>query len=490
MNTYSKNLTMLTDLYQLTMMQGYYLKGFHTYEATCDLFFRKTPDNHGFAIACGTESIIKYIQEISYSNEDIAYLKTLNQFQPSFLEYLKTFKFTGELLAVPEGTVVFPMEPILRVRAPVIQAQMLETTLLNIVNHQTLIATKATRICTAAKGDPVLEFGLRRAQGPDAGIYGSRAAFIGGCAATSNIMAGMQFDIPVRGTHGHSWIMSFPDEITAFREYAKIYPTSCILLVDTYDTLRQGIPNAIQVFSEMRSEGLLRGSYGIRLDSGDLAYISKCSREMLDRAGFGDAIISASSDLDETLIKDLKHQGAKIGVWGVGTNLITSKTSPALGGVYKISAQQDDSGDMKPRIKISDNYDKITNPGIKIVYRLYDKSTGKLKADMISLETEEIDPTKDLRLFHPVATWKRKTLKAGSYTIRKLLVPIFINGSCVYKTPTTQEIRDYCNNEKDTLWDEYKRLTYPEVMPVDLSLGLYSLKKTMLREAKPSMITT
>ena len=482
MDTYEKNLTMLTDYYQLTMMQGYFLNGMHRRQVVCDFFFRKTPDGNGFAIACGLASFIDYVRGLHFTEEDIAYLGGMGQFRQEFLDYLRHFRFTGEVLAVPEGTVVFPMEPLIRVKAPIIEAQMLETTLLNIMNHQTLIATKASRICMAAMGDPVLEFGLRRAQGPDAGVYGARAAVIGGCVATSNVMAGKMFGLPVRGTHGHSWVMSFPRDIDALREYARLYPSPCILLVDTYDTLRQGVPHAIRVFEEMRSEGRLGASYGIRLDSGDFAYISKRARVMLDGAGFPEAIISASSDMDENLIKDLKLQGARIDLWGVGTNLITSKDSPALGGVYKIAAQEDENGIMQPRIKVSDNYEKITNPGVKLIYRIYDKATGKMKADMIVLEGEELDESQDLRLIHPISAWKRMMLKGGKYRVRKLLVPVFIGGECVYKTPKIDEIREYCAQELDTLWDEYKRLVYPEIMPVDLSTGLHSLKEHMIRE--------
>lgn len=481
---HERNLTMLTDFYQLTMMQGYFHSGLHKRTTVCDLFFRKTPDANGYAIACGLASVIQYIEELRFTEQDLKFLSSMNLFDASFICYLKSFRFTGELYAVPEGTIIFPMEPLLRVKAPLIEAQMLETALLNLVNHQTLIATKASRICNAAQGDPVLEFGLRRAQGPDAGIYGARAAVIGGCIGTSNVLAGRLFDIPVRGTHGHSWVMSFSDELTAFREYASLYPSPCILLVDTYDTVRQGLPNAIRVFGEMRAEGRLTGTYGIRLDSGDLAYTSKIAREMLDAAGFESAIISASSDLDENLIKDLKLQGAQIKLWGVGTNLITSKDSPALGGVYKISAQESDSGEMLPSIKLSDNFEKITNPGVKIIYRIYDKNSGKIKADMITLEHESIDEAEDLRLFHPVATWKRMVLKGGSYRVRRLLVPVFVNGECVYTAPSALDIQQYCAQELSTLWDEYKRLTNPEIMPVDLSRGLFALKKRMIRDIK------
>ncbi|MCL2617349.1 MAG: nicotinate phosphoribosyltransferase, partial [Defluviitaleaceae bacterium] len=452
--------------------------------AVFDLFFRKNPEESAYSIACGLDVLIKYIESIHFSDDDIEFLKGLGCFGAEFLEYLREFKFSGDILAVPEGTVVFPHEPILRVSAPIIEAQFLETTLLNIINHQTLIATKAARICYAAEGDPVLEFGLRRAQGPDAGIFGARAAVIGGCAATSNVLAGKMFGVPVRGTHAHSWIMSFGDELAAFREYARLYPSACILLVDTYNTLKSGVLNAIKVFEEMRGAGQLTGSYGIRLDSGDLAYLSKAARVMLDEAGFTDAVISASSDLDEGLIKDLKHQGAKITLWGVGTNLITSKDCPSLGGVYKISAQEDSNGNVIPRIKISENPEKITNPGKKTVFRIYDRQNGKMKADVIALDDEKIDDTQDLTLFHPIATWKTMELRAGTYSVRELLMPVYVSGECVYNSPSVMEIKQYCRQELDTLWDEHKRLLRPHIMPVDLSEKLYELKTQLISELR------
>ena len=476
------NLTMMTDFYQLTMMQGYLMSGQHTRKAVFDMFFRKNPEQSAYAIACGLDLLIKFIESIHFSEDDIGFLEGEGSFTPEFLDYLRTFRFGGDIHAVPEGTVVFPHEPILRVTAPIIEAQFLETALLNIMNHQTLIATKAARICLAAEGDPVLEFGLRRAQGPDAGILGARAAIIGGCAATSNVLAGKMFDVPIRGTHAHSWIMSFDDELTAFREYARLYPLQCILLVDTYDTLRSGVPNAIKIFSQMRKEGRLTGTYGIRLDSGDLAYLSKAARAMLDDAGFNNAVISASSDLDEGLIKDLKHQGAKITLWGVGTNLITSKDCPSLGGVYKISAKEGQDGEMIPKIKLSDNPEKITNPGKKTIFRIYDKQSGKMKADVIALEGEYIDASKDLTLFHPIATWKKMGLSSGTYTVRELLVPIFADGKCVYTSPSVMEIKRYCRQELDTLWEEYKRLLRPHIMPVDLSQNLFELKTRLIGE--------
>ena len=478
------NLTMMTDFYQLTMMQGYYLNGAYKKTAVFDLFFRRSPEQSAYAVACGLDLLIKYVESIRFSDDDIKFLEDMNCFKPEFLEYLRGFKFTGDIHAVPEGTVVFPHEPILRVTAPIIEAQFLETAMLNIINHQTLIATKAARICYAAEGDPVLEFGLRRAQGPDAGILGARAAVIGGCAATSNVLAGKMFDVPVRGTHAHSWIMSFDDELTAFREYARLYPAGCILLVDTYNTLKSGVPNAIKVFTEMREQGRLSGVYGIRLDSGDLAYLSKAARTMLDDAGFAGAIISASGDLDEGLIKDLKHQGAKITLWGVGTNLITSKDCPSLGGVYKIAAKEGEDGELIPKIKLSENAEKVTNPGKKIVFRIYDKENGKMKADVIALEDEEINEAQDLTLYHPIATWKKMVLPVGTFSVRKLLVPVFEQGKCVYNSPSVMDIKKYCQQELNTLWEEHKRLRMPQLMPVDLSDKLYDLKTKLISELR------
>jgi nicotinate phosphoribosyltransferase len=364
------------------------------------------------------------------------------------------------------------------------EAQIIETALLNIVNHQSLIATKAARVEWAAQGDTVLEFGLRRAQGPDAGVYGARAAMIGGCHATSQVLAGRLFDIAVRGTHAHSWIMSYKHELDAFMDYAKLYPKACILLVDTYDTLKSGVPNAIKTFREMEKNGIPLTFYGIRLDSGDLAYLSKKARKMLDEAGFEKAVISASSDLDEFLITDLKAQGAKITTWGVGTNLITSKDYPAFGGVYKIAAVSDNNGEWTPKIKLSENPVKITNPGVKKVYRLYDAASGKMKADLIALDNEKVTNQYDLTIFDPLATWRRMTLKAGFFPVRELLEPVFIHGEGVYREQHVMDIRAYAAAERDTLWDEHRRFYNPHIMPVDLSQGVYDLKQKMIAEIK------
>ena len=476
-----RNLTLLTDLYELTMMQGY----FHAKDANetviFDAFYRTNPDGNGFAITAGLEQVVEYIENLHFDKEDIDYLRTTGLFGEDFLEYLADFKFTGDIYAIPEGTVVFPREPLVKVIAPIMQAQLVETAILNIINHQSLIATKTSRIVHAARGDGVMEFGLRRAQGPDAGIYGARAAMIAGCIGTSNVLCGQMFDVPVKGTHAHSWIMSFPDELTAFRAYAKLYPSACILLADTYDTLGSGVPNAIRVFQEMRDAGIPLTFYGIRLDSGDLAYISKKARKMLDDAGFPDAVISASNDLDEYLIDSLKIQGAAITSWGVGTNLITSKDCPSFGGVYKLAAIMDrHTGKFIPKIKLSENTEKVTNPGNKTIQRIYDKETGKIIADLICLVDEEFDEKNSLLLFDPIETWKKTHLAPGTYTMRELLVPIFKNGECVYESPKVMDIREYCKKEQETLWDESRRLVNPHEIHVDLSNELWHMKAQLL----------
>lgn len=479
-----RNLTLLTDLYQLTMMQGYYNNDTNNHEVVFDLFYRSNPSKNGYAICAGLDQTIDYIKNLRFTEGDIAYLESLNIFQKEFLDYLKEFRFTGDIDAIPEGTVVFPMEVLMRVKAPIFEAQFVETALLTMINHQSLIATKAARVVRAAEGDPVLEFGLRRAQGPDAGIYGARAAMIGGCAGTSNVLTGQMFDVPVSGTHAHSWVMSFDEEVEAFRAYAKLFPDKCILLVDTYDTLGSGVPNAIKVFDEMKAAGIPLTSYGIRLDSGDLAYLSKKARKMLDAAGHEKAIISASCDLDEMLIADLKRQGAKISLWGVGTNLITSSDCPSFGGIYKLAAEIDKEGHEIPKIKISDNPEKVTNPGIKKLVRVYDKQTGKMIADIIALEEEVFDESKDLVLYAANARWKKTKLKASTYTLRELFVPVFRKGELVYDSPKTMAIREYSAKELDTLWEEYKRLVNPQIMDVVLSDGLYALKEKMLENYK------
>lgn len=475
------NLTLLTDLYELTMMQGYFNKQSNEI-VVFDAFFRNNPDNSGYSIMAGLEQVIEYIKNLNFSYDDVEYLRSLGIFSEDFLSYLSGFHFSGSIYAIPEGSMIFPKEPLLKVIAPIMEAQLVETAILNIINHQCLIATKASRVVFAAQGDGIMEFGLRRAQGPDAGLYGARAAIIGGCIGTSNVLAGEMFDVPVMGTHAHSWIMSFPDEYTAFKAYADLYPDACTLLVDTYDTLKSGVPNAIRVFQEMRDAGIHSKNYGIRLDSGDLAYLSKKAREMLDNAGFPDASIAASNDLDEYLIHDLKMQGATINSWGVGTHLITSKNCPSFGGVYKLAAIQNEDGVFEPKIKISENTEKITNPGNKTIYRVYENETGKIKADLICFADETFDESKDLILFDPQATWKKTRLRGGTYRMRELLVPIFINGSCVYESPSVKEIAAYCKEEKATLWDETQRLFFPHNVYVDLSQRLYDEKKRLLDE--------
>lgn len=475
------NLTLLTDLYELTMMQGYFNKQANEV-VVFDAFFRNNPDNSGYSIMAGLEQVIEYIKNLNFSYDDVEYLRSLGIFSEDFLSYLSGFHFSGSIYAIPEGSMIFPKEPLLKVIAPIMEAQLVETAILNIINHQCLIATKASRVVFAAQGDGIMEFGLRRAQGPDAGLYGARAAMIGGCIGTSNVLAGEMFDVPVMGTHAHSWIMSFPDEYTAFKAYADLYPDACTLLVDTYDTLKSGVPNAIRVFQEMRDAGIQSKNYGIRLDSGDLAYLSKKAREMLDDAGFPDASIAASNDLDEYLIHDLKMQGATINSWGVGTHLITSKNCPSFGGVYKLAAIQNEDGVFEPKIKISENTEKITNPGNKTIYRVYENETGKIKADLICFADETFDESQDLILFDPQATWKKTRLRGGTYRMRELLVPIFINGSCVYESPSVKEIAAYCKEEKATLWDETQRLFFPHNVYVDLSQKLYDEKKRLLDE--------
>ena len=465
---------------ELTMMQGYF-KTSNNRTVIFDAFHRKNPCDGAYAISGGLEQVIDYVKNLHFDDADIEYLRGLGIFDEDFLEYLHNFKFSGDIYAIPEGTVVFPREPLVKVIAPIMEAQLVETAILNIINHQSLIATKTSRIVFAARGDGIMEFGLRRAQGADAGTYGARAAMIAGCIGTSNVLAGKLFDVPVKGTHAHSWIMSFPDELTAFRAYAKLYPSACILLADTYDTLGSGVPNAIRVFQEMRDAGIPLTFYGIRLDSGDLAYISKKARKMLDDAGFPDAVISASNDLDEYLIDSLKIQGAAITSWGVGTNLITSKDCPSFGGVYKLAAIKDRyTGKFIPKIKLSENTEKVTNPGNKTIQRIYDKETGKIIADLICLVDEEFDEKNSLLLFDPIETWKKTHLAPGTYTMRELLVPIFKNGECVYESPKVMDIREYCKKEQETLWDESRRLVNPHEIHVDLSNELWHMKAQLL----------
>lgn len=475
-----RNLTLLTDLYQLTMMNGYLKEGRKDEIAVFDVFFRQN-GMITYSVACGLEQAVDYVTNLRFGEEELAYLKGLGIFSQEFLEYLKDFKFTGDVYAVPEGTVVFPGEPIFTVKAPIMQAQLIETAVLNIINFQTLIATKAAKIRYAAKNDLVMEFGLRRAQAPDAGIYGARAAVIGGCDSTSNVLAGKMFDIPVSGTHAHSWVMNFKDEYTAFKAYADVYPDNALLLVDTYDTLKQGVPNAIKVFDELKAAGYK--PKGIRLDSGDLAYLSKKARAMLDEAGYPDTVICASGDLDEYSISSLKNQGATINSWGVGTRLITSADMPALGGVYKLSAIIEKDGEIVPKIKVSENAEKITNPGFKNIYRVYDKKTGHAEADFIYLRNERpYDESKPLVLTHPTDRWK--TITFDNYELRPLQIDVIKDGKTVYDKPKLSEIKKYAERELSTFWDEYKRLDKPHVYKVDLSEPLYELKTAMLESIR------
>ncbi len=471
-----RNLTLLTDLYQLTMGYGFFRQKKHEEEVVFDLFFRKNA-LITYSLFAGLEQAIDYLLHWHFSDDDIAYLRSLHLFDESFLTYLKNMKFTGDVYAVKEGTPVFPGEPILTVKAPLIQAQFAETALLNIINHQTLIATKSSKICRATNGrGVVMEFGLRRAQGPDAGINGARAAIIGGCSSTSNVLAGQMFDVPVAGTMAHSWIMDYPTEYDAFRAYADAYPDNCLLLVDTYDTLRSGVPNAIKVFKELKAAG--HTPRGIRLDSGDLAYLSKKARQMLDEAGFPETIICASGDLDEHSINSLLQQGAKIDLWGVGTKLITSEDLPALGGVYKLAAVFDEKGNATPKIKLSDNTAKVTNPSFKRLYRLYDKENGMAIADLITLRNEKIDDSKPLTLFHPVETWI--THEVENFRAEELQQTIVSGGKLVYEFPLLMQVQAYSKTELAKFWEEYVRLDMPHVYKVDLSKKLHALKLDMI----------
>ncbi|MCL2822048.1 MAG: nicotinate phosphoribosyltransferase [Firmicutes bacterium] len=466
-----RNLTMMTDLYQLTMMYAYFKIGNHKSQAVFDMFFR----HHGeinYAVFAGLAQAISYIKDLKFEQEDIDYLRSLNKFDEEFLNYLKNFKFSGDIFSAEEGEIVFPYQPILIVKAPLIEAQLIETAILNIINHQTLIATKASKIVHAANGKPVVEFGLRRAQGPDAAVYGSRAAIIGGCKGTSNVLAGQLFDIEPKGTHAHSFILAHNSEQEAFDNFAQIYPNSCLLLVDTYDTLKSGMPAAINTFKKLKEKG--HKPVGVRLDSGDLSYLSKQARIMLDNAGFNDCIIFASGDIDENVIQSLSAQNAKIDVYGVGTKLITSNAAPSLGGVYKMSSITI-NGVEEPRMKVSSSLEKMTNPCFKKVYRLYDEN-GMAKADLICLHDEKL--TKPLELSHQTAGWKKLVLE--DYTARELLVPIFKNGKCVYQIKSAAESAKKAENELLKFWEEYKRINIPQIYKVDISAALKKIKNEIL----------
>ena len=467
----TNNLTLLTDLYQLTMMNGYRRCKLDERRAVFDIFYRGS-GGYSYAIAAGLEQAIDYILNLHFDDSDIAYLRSLKIFDEDFLKALETFEFTGDVKAVPEGTMVFPYEPILTVSAPLWQAQLVETALLTFVNHQTLIATKAARLkeCTKNK---ISEFGLRRAQGPDAGIYGARAACIGGCRTTSNVVAGKLFGIPVTGTHSHSWVMSFDTELEAFEKYAEIYPDNCLLLVDTYDTLKSGVPNAIKVFDKLKAQG--HKPVGIRLDSGDLAYLSRKARVMLDEAGHEDCLIFATNDLDEDILLALNAQDAKIDVYGIGTKLITSYNNASLGGVYKLCALEED-GNLVPKIKVSNSHEKTTNPGVKKIVRIF--KDGMAQADLICLEDETFDTSKPLTIFHPEQTWKKTTFT--DYELKELMVPIFKDGKLVYDMPTLKEICDREDKTIASFFPEYRRVVNTQEYKVDLSQKLWDLKQKLL----------
>lgn len=471
------NYTMLCDFYELTMGNGYFEAGLKDKITYFDLFYRTVPDGGGFAIAAGLEQAIDYIRNLHFSEEDIDYLRGRGMFSEAFLDYLRHFKFTGDVWAMPEGTPVFPREPIMVIRAPAIQAQLLETFLLLTINHQSLIATKANRIVRAADGRVVLEFGSRRAQGPDAAVLGARAAFIGGCAGTACVLSDQIYGVAAGGTMAHAWVQMFPTQLDAFRAYCKTYPQNATLLVDTYDTLRSGVPDAIRAFNEvLKPLGITK--CGIRLDSGDMAYLTKRARKMLDDAGWPECKITCSNSLDEHLIKELLRQGACIDSFGVGERLITSRTSPVFDGVYKLAAVEEDDGSIVPRIKISENVGKITNPHFKKVYRFYGRGTGMAEADYICLYNDSVDDTKDLVIRDPDATWKQKTMT--NFRARELLVPIFKGGELVYKEPTLPKIQDYCRREVATLWPEVLRFDYPHNYYVDLSDELLEIKTRLL----------
>lgn len=472
---------MLCDFYELTMGNGYYRNGFYKRNVYFDVFFRNVPDGGGFAIAAGLEQIVEYIQQLHFSDDDIAYLRGKGIFDEGFLNYLKNFKFHGDIYAVPEGTPVFPGEPLLTVRAPAIEAQLIETYLLLEINHQSLIATKANRIVRAAQGRAVLEFGSRRAQGADGAVIGARAAYIGGVAGTACTLTDVLYGVPAGGTMAHSWVQMFPTEYDAFKTYCELYPDNATLLVDTYNTLKSGVPNAIHAFKEIL---LPRGitNFAIRLDSGDISYLSKKARKMLDEAGLPNCKITASNSLDEYLIRDLMMQGAQVDTFGVGERLITSKSNPVFGGVYKLAAIEDDEGNIIPKIKVSENTAKITNPHFKRLYRLYDRESGKAIADELTLRDEVIDPTKPHVIFDPNATWKTKELT--DFTVRELQVPIFQNGELVYELPELNDIKAYCRQQIHTLWDEVKRFENPHTYYVDLSQKLWDVKRGLLEAAK------
>ena len=476
------NMTMLCDFYELTMGNGYLKAGFQDRITYFDVYFRSVPDGGGYAIAAGLDQLIDYIEDLHFDQQDIDYLRGRGIFCEEFLDYLANFHFSGDIYAVPEGTPVFPKEPMVVVRAPAIEAQLLETFALLTVNHQSLIATKANRIVRAAKGRAVMEFGSRRAQGSAAAIDGARAAYIAGCCGTACTISDQLYGTPALGTMAHAWVQMFDTEYDAFATYCKYYPQNAVLLVDTYNTLKSGIPNAIKAFNDiLKPLGIKK--CGIRLDSGDIAYLSRKARKMLDEAGWTECTITVSNSLDEYLIQDLLVQGAQIDAFGVGERLITAKSEPVFGGVYKLAAVKDaDSDTFQPKIKLSENTEKVTNPGNKTVYRIYSKKTGKIKADLICLADEKFDPEETMVIFDPVDTWKKTKVLGGTYELRELLVPVIKGGKSVYKSPSVMELRDYCKQEQNTLWDESRRFVNPQKVYVDLSQPLYDMKKALLEE--------
>ena len=482
MNTEKKlNMTMLCDFYELTMGNGYYQAGLNDEITYFDVFFRSVPDKGGFAICAGLGQLIEYIQNLHFDEEDIAYLRGRGLFSEDFLSYLKEFRFTGDIWAIPEGTPIFPQEPVVTVRAPAIQAQLIETFTLLAINHQSLIATKANRIVRAAEGRTVLEFGSRRAQGTDGAITGARAAYIGGCAGTACTISDQLFGVPAGGTMAHAWVQMFDTQYEAFKTYCELYPNNATLLVDTYNTLKSGVPDAIRAFDEvLKPRGIKK--CGIRLDSGDIAYLTRKARKMLDDAGWTECRISASNSLDEYIIRDLLLQGAKVDLFGVGERMITASSQPVFGGVYKLVAVEDAEGRVCPKIKISENVDKITNPHYKRVYRIYDEATGKAEADYITVWDERVDEERSLELFDPRATWKRKTFT--DFKVRELQTPVFRNGELVYQQPDLKEIQAYCLEQVDTLWDEVKRFENPHTYYVDLSQKLWDIKQGLLRQSE------
>lgn len=472
------NLSMLCDFYELTMGNGYLQAGYQDRITYFDVFFRSVPDNGGFAIAAGLEQLIDYIQNLHFDPEDIAFLRGKNVFCEEFLDYLANFRFTGDIYAIPEGTPIFPQEPVVTVRAKAIEAQLIETFTLLTINHQSLIATKANRIVRAAQGRTVLEFGSRRAQGVDGAMYGARAAYIGGAHGTACTISDQHFGVPAGGTMAHAWVQMFDTQYEAFETYCKLYPNSVTLLVDTYNTLKSGIPDAIRAFDTvLKPLGITK--CGIRLDSGDMTYLSRKARKMLDDAGWTECKISVSNSMDEYIIRDLMIQGAKIDLFGVGERMITARSEPVFGGVYKLVAVEDKEGEVIPKIKVSENIEKITNPHYKKLYRIFDNQTGKAIADYLTVHDETLDESLPLELFHPVATWKSKTLT--DYTAWELQVPIFKNGELVYKCPSLQEIQDYCKEQVDTLWEEVQRFDNPHTYYVDLSQKLWDMKQNLLK---------